>query len=142
MKYLKIDDFGKYLIIRKKDIDKDKFFEAIKCKETEFDSLQNCLCRLFCSKGISLDEMYSKFQSSYPKSSFNLNQFVAWYFRLNQNVIDCFLNFKKKDEECYFVDNVLINGYGENFILGKDYASEDFDPDKFQMIFEEAIKEL
>lgn len=139
MRYIQIKPFGRYLILRKKNISKENFFEAIKCKKTDGESLQNCLCELFCASGIDVDMLFRSFKEDYPSYSMSLNEFVSFHFGIDKKIAEDFLGLREKNECCYYVNNALINGYMENDLLTK----QDVDELKiFQDLFKEAIKNL
>ena len=142
MNYIRIDRFGEYLIVRKKDLSKENFFEALKCEPTINTSLQNDLYKLFCFQGISIDEMFLHYKKNFPNSKFELNDFISWRFNISHEIIANFLCSKKEDEVCYFVDSGLINGYNENFLLNSDYIDDSPEILEFQKAFKEAIKNL
>ena len=142
MKFIQIDKYGEFLVLRKSSINKDDFYRALKCEETQSESLQNCLYRLFCSNGIQVDELYKKFIDNYPNKSIDFTQFISWYFNIDEVIISDFLSKREEGENCYYIDNVLINGYSENFLLSDEYINDDPDLLNFQTILKEALAKL
>ena len=142
MNYLEIDGFGKYLVVRKKNINKNEFFSAIKCKNVNgSDLLQDNLYNLLCLNGSSIDNLFKAYCASCTKPALTYSEFISLHFSINLSIVNQFLSSKRDDEECYYVDNVLINGYGETFLLGSDRLDED-EISTFQKAFREAIRKL
>lgn len=139
---MRIDDYGKFLILRRDNLTEDEFFNALKCEPSFKDSLQNNLYCLLCKNGFSVDDMYFNYLKDFAKSNLSFEDFVSWYFNIKKDVALDFLKSKKENIKCYFVDNVLLNGYGENFILSDDYINDYPEIKDFQKNFKEAIKDL
>ena len=141
MHYIQIDKYGQFLILRK-NIQKSDFYNALKCEETQNESLQNSLYRLFYSEGLSVEELYQAFVNDYSYDTMSLPQFVAWYFNVDEVIINDFLSKREEGEICYYVDNVLINGYSENFLLSDEYINDDSNLSNFQTLLKEALVKL
>ena len=141
MHYIQIDKYGQFLILRK-NIQKSDFYNALKCEETQNESLQNSLYRLFYSEGLSVEELYQAFVNDYSYDTMSLPQFVAWYFNVDEVIINDFLSKREEGEICYYVDNVLINGYSENFLLSDEYINDDSNLSNFQTLSKEALVKL
>ena len=141
MKYLEIDEFGKYLVLRKMDIPKNDFYTAIRCLPTETNSLQNNLYNLFCKYGSPMETVFEQYKVCYPDTMYSLVDFLSYFFSIKKEIIDDFLSNKKDNEFCFYVDNVLINGYKETFLLNSDRELDEC-VTTFQARFKEAIKDL
>lgn len=142
MKFIQIDKYGEFLVMRKNNINKDDFYSALNCEETINESLQNSLYRLLCFNGILVDELYKKFIDDYPNKSLDFAQFIAWYFNVDEVIISDFLSEREEGEKCYYIDNVLINGYSENFLISDEYINDDADLLNFQTKLKEALAKL
>lgn len=140
MKIINIDDYGKFLVVRKNIITEQEFCNALKCNIFN-KSVQQYFYDLFCKYGQPLSVLYNKYKVDFPLSKMSYADFIAYTFNLHNDFIQGFLAGKRDNEDVYFVDNILVFGYKETFLFRADSEEEPYVGD-FLNRFKEAIKLL
>lgn len=140
MKWIPIDDYGKYIVVRKEQITKADFFLALRCKETSGFSVQNVLYSVLCENGVKLEPIFEQYSKNYDGDETDFIGFLSNYFKIDSKNLSFVFDNKREGECCFFVDTVLIDGYSLSHLLNPSYDDED--TKQFIKKLKEALKEL